>query len=365
MQAYLAAQHERGRPTVLAFPTLYPREVVTALDACAWERWSTPPSDVAGADAGKLQGYLCPTVRGAQSVLASLERITPRARAVIIPHTCDSMQGLASIALSTPSWDIPILTFRHPRGTARPASRLFLREEVLSFVASLEKALDRKLEPERLRAALVLHRHVEDLLRRLLGSLPSLTTPGAELYATLRKLEYLHPEDAIPPLEQLLTQVDPKTRRQGVGLVLSGMVPEPEGLIDTLEDAGGFVAADDYAAFGRRIPSHAGPVGGDPIDDVVERLLHMPPCPTRASDAGPRIDHLRTLARDSGARGVILHTVKFCEPELFDIATLRRALESDGLGVLHVETEFEGQVTGQMATRVEAFLEMLSDGRRA
>jgi len=146
MQAYLATQHERGRPTVLAFPTLYPREVVTALDACAWERWSTPPSNVAGADAGKLQGYLCPTVRGAQSVLASLERIKPRARAAIIPHTCDSMQGLASIALSTPSWDIPIVTFRHPRGTARPASRLFLREEVLSFVASLERALDRKLE---------------------------------------------------------------------------------------------------------------------------------------------------------------------------------------------------------------------------
>jgi len=61
----------------------------------------------------------------------------------------------------------------------------------------------------------------------------------------------------------------------------------------------------------------------------------------------------------------VLHTVKFCEPELFDVPIVRRGLEAAGLKVLHLETELEPRVTGQIATRIEAFVEMLSDGRGA
>ncbi len=360
IQAYLASQRtDKNRPTVLAFPVLYPREVLTALDLCAWERWSEHPSSD-GADAGKLQGYLCPTVRGAQGVLARKDH---GAQAAIIPHTCDSMQGLAAIAKSTPGWEIPVVTFRHPRGTDRPASRLFLREELKAFIASLEDVFDRKLDLQKLTAAIELHRKLEALLSAVLRGRPWLDISDEDLYATLRQLEYKHPEDFCETLQPLASKVDRTKRRDGIGLVISGMVPEPEGFFETLDDAGGYVAADDYAALGRRLPAYDGPIEDDPIGSVVERLLLMPPCPTRSSKVTRRIAHLLKLATDSGARGVILHTVKFCEPELFDVATLRRGLEKEGLKVLHVETEFEPQVTGQIATRLEAFLEMLDDGR--
>lgn len=362
IHAYLAAQRsEKNRPTVLALPSLYPREVLTALDLCAWERWSSPPRTEA-ADAGKLQGYLCPTVRGAQAVFSAQDH---GAQAAIVPHTCDSMQGLAAIAMTSPDWQLPIVTLRHPRGTNRPSVQRYLRAEVQAFIASLEAIFDRKLEPARLADAIALHRKMEGLLARILRRRPWLGISDADLYATLDQLTYMHPEDAVAALGALDEQEQGPHRREGAGLVVSGMVPEPAGFFETLEDAGGYVAADDYAVFGRRLPAYDAPVGDDPVDTVVQRLLHMPPCPTRSSDVSFRIDYLEKLAAQSEARGVILHTVKFCEPELFDVASLRRGLEDAGLKVLHLETEFEPRITGQQATRLEAFLEMLHEGRSA
>ena len=363
IKTYLAQQREQHhRPTLLAFPVLYPREVVTALGLCAWERWSAQLGDY-GVDAGKLQGYLCPTVRGAQAILAHGDH---GAQAAVIPHTCDSMQGLAAIARSSPDWGIPVVTFRHPRGSDRPSSRLFLREEVEAFIATLETIFDRKLDMARLTDAIALHRELETVLGRILRARSWLPVSDDELYGTLRKLTWLHPEDMLAELVGLASRVDRSSpRKAGVGLVISGMVPEPEGFFEALDDAGAYVAADDYAGIGRRLPAYAGPMEGDPIGAVVERLLLMPPCPTRSSDSAARIARLRTLATESDAKGVVLQTVKFCEPELFDVGVLRRGLEEVGLKVLHIETEFEPTVPGQIATRLEAFVEMLAEGRGA
>lgn len=363
IRAYLDAQKsEHGRPWVLAFPVLYPREVLTALDVNVREVWSDASGGLV-TDPGKLQGYLCPTVRGIQAVLG---RAQHGASVAIVPHTCDSMQGLGMIARATPEWGVRVITFRHPRGTDRPAARQFLRRELEAFIADLQDALGRTLEPSKLAQAIDLHRKVERALANVLAHRAQLAMSDADLYAVLRSIEWMHPSDLLAELGKIEAQIEPGApRRPGVGVVMSGMTPEPEGLFETLQDVGAYVAGDDYAAIGRRIPADEGPMDGDPIGAVVERLLLMPPCPTRASDSSRRIARLRQLAQDTGARGVVLHTVKFCEPELFDVPIVRRALEQSGLKVLHLETELEPRVTGQIATRLEAFVEMLGNGRSA
>jgi len=363
IRAYLDTQKsDRNRPWVIAFPTLYPREILTALDLNAWEIWAHTVSD-GTADPGKLQGYLCPTVRGAQAVLA---RADHGAVAAIVPHTCDSMQGLGMVARASPEWGVRVITFRHPRGSDKSAARRFLRKEVEAFAADLETSFDRKLQPDKLADAIDLHRQVERAMATVLRRRAHLPMSDAELYGVLRAVEWMHPSDLLVELQKIVARIsDDGPVQRGVALVVSGMVPEPDGLFDTLSEAGAFVAGDDYAAIGRRLPVYERPMPGDPIGSVVERLLSMQPCPTRSSDSAGRIARLSKLARETGARGVVLHTVKFCEPELFDVPIVRRGLEAAGLKVLHLETELEPRVTGQIATRIEAFVEMLSGGRGA
>jgi benzoyl-CoA reductase/2-hydroxyglutaryl-CoA dehydratase subunit BcrC/BadD/HgdB len=149
-----------------------------------------------------------------------------------------------------------------------------------------------------------------------------------------------------------------------VPLLVSGYVPEPAEILQVLDGAGAYVAADDHAALGRRVVRD--PVtAADPWQALLDRYWTAPPCSTRSADPAERVRHLTGLLDRSGARGVILHLVKFCEPELFDVPLLRRAFADRGVPVLHLEGELERELSGQAVTRLEAFVEMLQEGRAA
>ena len=91
--------------------------------------------------------------------------------------------------------------------------------------------------------------------------------------------------------------------------------------------------------------------------------MAAPPCPTRATDPDVRLRHLEALLDRSGARGVLVHVVKFCEPELFDVPAIRRTCAARGVPLLYLEGELEASLSGQVVTRLEAFVEMV-DARR-
>ena len=69
--------------------------------------------------------------------------------------------------------------------------------------------------------------------------------------------------------------------------------------------------------------------------------------------------HLVALLERSGARGVVVHVVKFCEPELFDVPAIRRTFAARGIPLLYLEGELERTLSEQTVTRVEAFAELL------
>ena len=75
--------------------------------------------------------------------------------------------------------------------------------------------------------------------------------------------------------------------------------------------------------------------------------------------------HLVSLAERAGARGVLVHVQKFCEPELFDVPAILSTFEQKGLPVLVLEGELERSLSGQAETRVEAFVELLGARGRA
>jgi benzoyl-CoA reductase/2-hydroxyglutaryl-CoA dehydratase subunit BcrC/BadD/HgdB len=147
--------------------------------------------------------------------------------------------------------------------------------------------------------------------------------------------------------------------------MITGYVPEPMTLFDSLASAGAFVAADDYAAVGRRVPLSPPADGGDPLDTLAAKAFSMPPCPTRGGDQDVRMAYLETLYRRSGAAGLIVHVQKFCEPELFDVPAIRRRFARIGAPLLYLEGELEASLSGQVVTRLEAFVEMVNAGRKA
>jgi benzoyl-CoA reductase/2-hydroxyglutaryl-CoA dehydratase subunit BcrC/BadD/HgdB len=136
------------------------------------------------------------------------------------------------------------------------------------------------------------------------------------------------------------------------------VLPNPPEILTLLDDLGVRVADDDLLSCSRRLlmpPSQA----EDPFEALAEAYFNMPPCTTKDSPVSERLDYLLEKMDHTGAKGVIFYMVKFCEPELFDIPQLVEELKKRGFLALVIDTELHQGLSGQLKTRVEAFVEMI------
>src|SRR5512142_160033 len=123
-EPYIERQRtEHGRKAVAVLPIHYPKELLTALDLLAVELWG-PPGPPRGDAAGRIQTYVCAVVRNALAFLASGG--ADACDAVLFPHTCDSIQQLATLVHDLGGWDRPTFTLLHPKGADRASARAFV-----------------------------------------------------------------------------------------------------------------------------------------------------------------------------------------------------------------------------------------------
>ncbi|MFC1706565.1 2-hydroxyacyl-CoA dehydratase subunit D [Planctomycetota bacterium] len=352
---------EYGRTAIAVLPIHYPKALLTAMDVLAVELWG-PPGPPRGPAAGRLQSYVCAIARNALAFAAmgGLDGVD----AVLYPHTCDALQGLATLLPDFGGTEKPALRYIHPKGGVRESSRKYVAAELRELADKLAKLTDTPLDLDRLRWAIGLHRNIDRLRATLLDSRARLASDDLTLYRTLRRGEYLWPEDHVQELEDLASELTPEPVRKDIPVMLTGIVPEPMSLLSRLNEAGAYVAADDYAAVGRRVVREQVSERADPFETLCDLAFAAPPCSTRAEAQQQRIEYLSSLYVRSGAAGLIIHTVSFCEPELFFIPAIRARFGSRGVPLLQLETELEQEPSAQAVTRIEAFVEMVDSARR-
>ena len=87
------------------------------------------------------------------------------------------------------------------------------------------------------------------------------------------------------------------------------------------------------------------------MDWYAGELLRMTPCMRMADRSGRR-----ALTEDLRLRGIIYHTVKFCDYYGFEYADLKKECS---VPILKIESDYMPQPVGQLSTRLEAFRETL------
>jgi benzoyl-CoA reductase/2-hydroxyglutaryl-CoA dehydratase subunit BcrC/BadD/HgdB len=78
-----------------------------------------------------------------------------------------------------------------------------------------------------------------------------------------------------------------------------------------------------------------------------------------------RLNDIKTMAESLHANGVIHYALQFCTPYLVEAFRAKNAVEEAGWPFLRIETDYSLEDAGQLKTRVEAFIEMVKDRRRA
>lgn len=82
-------------------------------------------------------------------------------------------------------------------------------------------------------------------------------------------------------------------------------------------------------------------------------------CPSKHIDIAYQGENLARIAKQQKADGVIFLFLKFCDPHAFDYPYLKAYLDSEGIPNMLLEIGEQMPATGQLRTRLEAFVEML------
>lgn len=358
---------EHGGLVAAVTPIHYPRALLRAFDILPVEVWGPPKADVSYG-AAHLQPYVCSIVRNALSFLQTggLD-ITD---VIIVPHACDSLQGFGSILIDSVHPKQPVIPVYLPRG--RRASDIgFLTNEFRSLYRRLEEITHRSPTHAELMESIRREEAADDLLAQLHQRRKHLPLTDLQLYRLIRAREYLPAETFSELVRAALAQASPPSpaprprhttgegeSHTGIPIILSGIVPEPMSLFESIAEMGGVVAGDDLACCGRRLyPPGA---SEDAFRHLAESILGAPPDSTRGHPIQERLDHLLRLVKTSGAKGIVFYDVKFCEPELFDLPILRKGSQAAGIPSATVEVDISDPLSHQTLTRLEAFLEMIA-----
>jgi benzoyl-CoA reductase/2-hydroxyglutaryl-CoA dehydratase subunit BcrC/BadD/HgdB len=351
---HLRSQKDQGRRVVGVFPAQYPRELLWAHNALPVEIWD-PPLTSRAADA-HLQPYICSVVGRGLELL--LQGKAAEVDGFLFPHTCDSIQNLASVVHDYIGLDKPCWFFYHPKEPHRASAH----EYYLRQLELLDQALARELGPRAegaLEQAVEWGRRICGLMGRLYAANAAgeLDLDAAGFCRLVRRAEWLWPEALIPELEAALARR--RQRPDGrTAVVLSGVLPNPPEILRVVEEAGFRLGFDDLLAMSRRWLTDY-PPAGDPWEALAGAYFGLPPCSSKDSPLDRRLAWLADIAGRCQARGVIFYLVKFCETELFDVPILTQELKRRGLAAISLDTEINQGLSGQITTRVEAFLEML------
>jgi benzoyl-CoA reductase/2-hydroxyglutaryl-CoA dehydratase subunit BcrC/BadD/HgdB len=334
-------------------PIHYPRALFRAFDILPVEIWGPPGIDPVFGSA-HLQPYICSIVRNALSFMQT--RSFQSVDVVIVPHACDSLQGLGSILLEFVPPEQPVYPLYLPRGEG--ANKIvFLKREFESLYQRLENWIGYSPSQDEIMQKILTEEEADHILALLHKQRRRLPLSNIAFYRLVRAREYLPAEDFSAIAQTVLDGISDEIL-EGIPIFFSGILPEPMALLEEITKLGGLIVGDDFACSGRRL--YPPGISQDPFTRIAEGLLRATPSWSWGSPIHERLQHLTESIRASGAKGVIFYNIKFCEPETFDLPILREGLQAMGIPSTLVEVDINDPTSNQTLTRIEAFLEMIT-----
>lgn len=353
LQEHLAA----GRKVLGVLPGRYPRELAAALGLAHMELWD-PPTELVNAP-NHLQPFVCSVIQ------RSLEQIMDARGSVdafLYPHLCDSVQNLFTIVRDCVEDPRPAHLFYPPRaGAAGLGTAGYLAGHLRELAEALGQSLSVASTDSEMTRAVQEAARANAALANLYSARASgrVGLSNNDFYALVRQGEYRSLAAAAELWEGAYAVLEQPERTEGqLQVVLSGLLPET-GLVNLLDEHGVVVVEDDLLSCGRRLLRGGYPQAADPYEAAAAAFLAQPPCSSIASSVDQRGRFLQELVTATGAGAIIFHTIKFCEMELFDHPFLLRWLREREIPTVVLESELHQAQYGQMATRLEAFLEII------
>ena len=284
---------------------------------------------------------------------------------LVAGSTCDGARRLFDL------WQYYIkVPFHHiitvPRKYTERAHGLYY-EQVAQFKEHLEQHLDTRITDEALLKSISVYNESREALKKLyqLRKLDKPPITGAETMEVLNASQRMAKEQFNQYLCELLDELAVSGIEHGsrARLMVTGSVMNNPEFIRSIEELGGLVVTDELCTSTRYWSDPVVLDGRSPLEAVSRRYLNNFPC-ARMVPSDERFDRILQLARDYKVDGVISQIIRYCVPYAHDLPLITDRLKKAGIPTLALDVEYGTSGSGQISTRVQAFLEMLETKKK-
>ena len=287
---------------------------------------------------------------------------------IIGETTCDGKKKVFELITALKPIHVMQLPFQQD---ASESPKHWLRE-VHRVAWFIEAQTGGTITDESLRAAI----GQENAIRRMLKEASEIFEQDDPPITWSRMMHVIHARNFMPDRAEYLTllrrliaamkDVTPQPiRRRKSRILVTGtpISPASDKVMYTVEEAGGRVVCHDACsgikAFDRLVPEE-----GDPFAALAERTLSIP-CACMSPNAG-RFDLLRRMTKQYRVDAVIDTVLQTCHTFNVESALVKRFVTDElRLPYMKLETDFSQSDVGQIRTRIEAFVEMISEAAKS
>ncbi len=367
IQELLDAKNE-GRPVIGTFCVYIPEEIVLAaggvcVGLCGGSQGSVP-------DAEKiLPRNICPMVKSAFGFKDG--RICPYFQVV------DFIYGETTCDAKKKTWEIlddmiPTYVMEIPQ-TKRPSAVNMWFSEVKDFKRKIESIGGFEITLESMEKAVKVMNNKRKALQRLNSLRHSDPTPisGKDVLLIEQIAFYDEPvrfaEHVNALCDELEQRIDdgitvqntstPRVMVAGVPMAL------PNWKLHNLVEGAGAVIVNEESCIGTRYYKDLMEEDTGDMESILKELTRRYmqidcSCFTPNDD---RIDQVLQEYKESGAHGIIHYSLQFCHTYNVEEIKIRKACEKKNIPYMFIESDYSPEDVGQLQTRVEAFLEQISE----
>lgn len=366
----LCQQAVKEGKLALGYTCYHMPEVLLNLDNCFSVRMSAPRTGSMDIATYYLSNFLCGYCK------ALLERGIEGGynflSAILAGETCSEMNRSMEhfeILKLIPNDKFFVNFIDMPFKTSEHCLESYINQLKIKVLQPLHEVYGVDVSADSMRKAVELHNEVCRLITEI-GEFRKEDNPritGYEFHI-LNLVTYCCPKYLIvdklrETLEEIKTREPDAKKKFRARVVVVGSEMDDPGFTKLIEESGALVVADRYC-FGS-LPGREEIVlkdDEDPLYTICKHYMATSQCPRymEQSKVAGRKQFVADLAKKYNAEGVIYEQIKFCEYWGYERALASHIMTDEyGLPAIAIDRQYTASASGQLRTRVQAFVESL------
>lgn len=356
LDKYLA----QGKKAIGCFPYYVPEEIVYAADMVPFGIWGQTDGTINEAKE-YFAAFYCTIAQ--LNLEMGLNGTLDDLSGVIAPSICDTLRPFTqNFRVACPQF--PFMFLAHPQNRKKDYGIAFTIAQYKNIKNKLEEIGGKPISEESLKNAIKVYNDSRASRRRfvkLAGQHPEIITP-TQRNAVLKSAYFILKSEHIALLNELndLLEKAPASEWKGTKILTSGILLDSPSLLKIIEDNNMAIVADDIAQESRAIRVDVPENEEDPIralalqfaEQDYDTILYDP-------EINKRPGYIVDKVKESGAQGVVIMMMQFCDPEEMEFPSLKKVLEQADIPYVKIGIDQQMTNFGQASTSLQTFSDVL------